>query len=226
MVEPHLQVSFGIYAEVAEQADASVSKTDVRKDVRVRLPLSAPRRIRTVWTPIRLRLNVEAPGAREVALTPRERVRLLASRVGDEAVARWCAELLLATVSYDDPRRPSLAWLGGRHAARLMQRSGFDVHGQDYWPRAWGARGLLHTWWPGSEPAVIHGLRDPAWRVREMCAKVVRHRHIDGAEPILDHLVDDPVARVRVAAEAALTESARSKGSRRPRSSPARPHLP
>ena len=31
-------------AEVAEQADASVSKTDVRKDVRVRLPLSAPRR--------------------------------------------------------------------------------------------------------------------------------------------------------------------------------------
>jgi hypothetical protein len=30
-------------AEVAELADASVSKTDVRKDVRVRLPLSAPR---------------------------------------------------------------------------------------------------------------------------------------------------------------------------------------
>src|SRR2546430_1083865 len=33
-------------AEVAEQADASVSKTDVRKDVRVRLPLSAPRRFK------------------------------------------------------------------------------------------------------------------------------------------------------------------------------------
>src|ERR1700680_46013 len=30
-------------AEVAELADASVSKTDVRKDVRVRLPISAPR---------------------------------------------------------------------------------------------------------------------------------------------------------------------------------------
>src|SRR5438105_12172048 len=30
-------------AEVAELADASVSKTDVRKDVRVRLPVSAPR---------------------------------------------------------------------------------------------------------------------------------------------------------------------------------------
>ena len=30
-------------AEVAEQADASVSKTDVRKDVRVRLSVSAPK---------------------------------------------------------------------------------------------------------------------------------------------------------------------------------------
>src|SRR5437660_12933398 len=40
MVEPPLGS-----AEVAEQADASVSKTDVRKDVRVRLPLSAPRRL-------------------------------------------------------------------------------------------------------------------------------------------------------------------------------------
>jgi hypothetical protein len=35
-------------AEVAEQADASVSKTDVRKDVRVRLPISAPG-LPTLW---------------------------------------------------------------------------------------------------------------------------------------------------------------------------------
>src|ERR1700758_4854253 len=48
MGEPPLQVSLGIYAEVAEQADASVSKTDVRKDVRVRLPLSAPLRVQTI----------------------------------------------------------------------------------------------------------------------------------------------------------------------------------
>jgi hypothetical protein len=51
-------------AEVAEQADASVSKTDVRKDVRVRLPISAPpylwishatasRRITTICVPNR-----------------------------------------------------------------------------------------------------------------------------------------------------------------------------
>src|SRR5438309_4653976 len=41
MVEPRPDGGRG-RAEVAEQADASVSKTDVRKDVRVRLPLSAP----------------------------------------------------------------------------------------------------------------------------------------------------------------------------------------
>ena len=44
MVEPTLGG-----AEVAEQADASVSKTDVRKDVRVRLPLSAPLHYQTVF---------------------------------------------------------------------------------------------------------------------------------------------------------------------------------
>src|SRR5207249_8283898 len=44
MVVNRLTSSHG-RAEVAEQADASVSKADVRKDVRVRLPLSAPRRL-------------------------------------------------------------------------------------------------------------------------------------------------------------------------------------
>jgi amino-acid N-acetyltransferase len=45
-------------AEVAEQADASVSKTDVRKDVRVRLPLSAPQRKPTM--PMTIRAATEA----------------------------------------------------------------------------------------------------------------------------------------------------------------------
>lgn len=44
-----VEALLGIYAEVAEQADASVSKTDVRKDVRVRLPISAPRSLRTMF---------------------------------------------------------------------------------------------------------------------------------------------------------------------------------
>ena len=62
MVEPTLGS-----AEVAEQADASVSKTDVRKDVRVRLPLSAPRRYETGWTGIRLHtVDIATPRPRHI----------------------------------------------------------------------------------------------------------------------------------------------------------------
>lgn len=48
-------------AEVAEQADASVSKTDVRKDVRVRLPLSAPRRNQTAAAAYAVTVNRDFP---------------------------------------------------------------------------------------------------------------------------------------------------------------------
>jgi hypothetical protein len=160
-----------------------------------------------------------------MARSPGERVRILAAQIGEEAVAEWSARLINGA-AYDDPACPSLAWLGGGHAARLMRRRGFEVRGQDYWPRVWGARALLYAWSSAAESAVLHGLHDPAWRVREMCAKIARRRGITEAEPILDRLLDDPVARVRVAAEAALTESARSKESRTPRSSRARPPRP
>jgi hypothetical protein len=192
-------------------ADASVSKTDVRKDVRVRLPLSAPCRYRTVGTAIRLQPKIDPPSSSEIARSPRERVRLLVARVGEEAVAGLCAALLNGTDSYDDPRRPAITWLGGRHAAGLLRRGGFEERGQDYWPRVWAARGLLYAWHPSAESAVLAGLRDRgAWRVREMAAKVARQRGIAAAEPILSRLLDDPNARVRAAAEAALTESAQS----------------
>jgi HEAT repeat protein len=129
-------------------------------------------------------------------------VQLLARRSGNEAVAAWCAELLRGTVAHNDPRRPSITWLGGRHGAAEPY--------QDYWPRVWAARGLLYVWRPTAELAVLAGLRDPAWRVREMCAKVARRHALHRAEPVLTHLLDDRVLRVRAAAEAALTESARS----------------
>jgi hypothetical protein len=185
------------------------------------------RRARSDETPARnlngpTSLNIEGPNERELARSPGERVRTLAARIGDQALAEWCARLINGA-AYDDPARPSLAWLGGGHAAQLMRRRGFEVRGQDYWPRVWGARALLYVWSSAAEAAVLHGLHDPAWRVREMCAKIVRRRGITEAQPILDRLLDDPVARVRIAAEAALTESARSQESRTPRSSPARP---
>src|SRR5207244_11015013 len=75
MVEPTLGS-----AEVAEQADASVSKTDVRKDVRVRLPLSAPRRYETGWTVIRLHPV-------DIARSPAERILELTALIGDAEMA-------------------------------------------------------------------------------------------------------------------------------------------
>jgi hypothetical protein len=199
-------------AEVAEQADASVSKTDVRKDVRVRLPLSAPRRYRTIRERIRLQTPIDPPNSTEIELSPRRRVILLAARLGEQAVVDWCRGLLNGAVAYNDRRRPSITWLGGRHAAGELRRGGVEDRGQDHWPRVWAARGLLYVWRPDAAASVLAGLHDPAWRVREMCAKAVRRHGIRAAEPILARLLDDPVPRVRSAVEAALTESGRSQG--------------
>ena len=62
----------------------------------------------------------------------------------------------------------------------------------------------MYVWEPGAEGAILAGLRDRAWRVREMSAKVARRRGIVRAEPILERLLDDPTTRVRAAAESAL----------------------
>src|SRR5437773_3707777 len=94
MVEPTLGS-----AEVAEQADASVSKTDVRKDVRVRLPLSAPRRYETGWTVIRLHPV-------DIARSPAERIHELTARIRAADPASWCVGLLDGSITHDDPRRP------------------------------------------------------------------------------------------------------------------------
>ena len=99
-----------------------------------------------------------------------------------------------------------MTWLGGAHAAALNARR--ESRELDYFPRVWAARALLYAWDPSAEPAVIGGLRDPAWRVREMCAKVVRVRGIAAARPILERLESDPVARVREAATRALDDLA------------------
>ena len=137
-------------------------------------------------------------------MSPRERIRVLSSRIGDSAIASWCAEVLSGAVAYADPHRPSIAWLGGRHAASELRRGDVEARSQDYWPRARAARGLLYIYRSVAGEAVLSGLSDPAWRVRELCAKVARRHGIDRAEPILSRLLDDPVARVRSAAEAAL----------------------
>jgi len=145
--------------------------------------------------------------------------------IGRSEVAGWCAGLLDGTVRYDDPGRPPITWLGGAHAASLLQRQAFESRDQDYWPRVWGARGLLHVWAPDARPAVVGGLSDPAWRVREMSAKIVRAQELADAETELAVLVADPVPRVRAAALLALgrvgeSEHAQAVGQARHDTSP------
>jgi hypothetical protein len=72
-----------------------------------------------------------------------------------------------------------------------------------YWPELWGARALNYVWSDAAAPAVIAGLGNQAWRVREMCAKVAALRAIQATEA-LTALTTDDHARVRAAAARAL----------------------
>lgn len=108
-------------------------------------------------------------------------IELLAGRVGD-------AELMRA--------------LAGPAATTVLRGQAGGVEG--YWPRVWGARGLLYAWGDAAGTAVIRATADDAWRVREMAAKVVAKRRLGHAVPAAAALCEDPVPRVRRAAERAL----------------------
>jgi hypothetical protein len=129
-------------------------------------------------------------------------VRQLSKLIGEAAVAEWCVGLLAERLRYDDRRRPPITWLGGAHAAGLLARP--ESRELDYFPRVWAARALLYAWDRSAAPVVGGALHDPAWRVREMAAKVIRKRGITGWERRLEALTADPVARVREAATRAL----------------------
>ena len=59
---------------------------------------------------------------------------------------------------------------------------------------------------------VLHALRDDAWRVREMAARVVARHQLDAALPAIAGLRNDANARVRKAAERAAYRLARADG--------------
>lgn len=63
--------------------------------------------------------------------------------------------------------------LGGPGAAKFPDG---EPHGDSYWLRVWGARGLLWAWDDLAGDAIDVALRDEAWRVREMALKVVARR--------------------------------------------------
>src|SRR5256885_16490413 len=99
-----------------------------------------------------------------IARSPRERMVELASKIGQDEAADWCAGLLDGSIAFDDPRRPPIHWLGGRHAAALQLKHGAAWGGQDHRPRGWAAPGLLDVGrpGPGSGAAGLAGLRDRA----------------------------------------------------------------
>jgi HEAT repeat protein len=76
--------------------------------------------------------------------------------------------------------------------------------GPDYWLRVWALRGLLWLWDDAASPSVRHALTDPAWRVREMAAKVCARHRVDAALDRLLDLREDPNARVQHAASRAV----------------------
>lgn len=145
-----------------------------------------------------------APTEAEIALAPGARVRLLTDGIGVQAVARWASDLLTAGCAPDDPDRPSILWLGGDHAAGLLTRHQLTDPVHVYWTRVWAARALLHSWSPTATDAVALALADPAWRVREMAAKVAGRHEIGEVADALAALCADPSRRVRTAAVAAL----------------------
>jgi hypothetical protein len=139
--------------------------------------------------------QVRRPTEAEVAARPADRVDALVGLVGADAVVDWCAALLRGA-DWTDPAAPSLDWVGGRSSVSLVDKA----LAVDYWPRVWGARGLLHVYRPEAAPAVVAGLDDDSWRVREMCAKVVRAQEVGAAAEALHRRTSDDVPRVRVAA--------------------------
>jgi hypothetical protein len=133
-----------------------------------------------------------------MAPTPRQRVTAESARRGRERFAAGCANLL----NGDDADVPLILLLGGDTAPWALAPERDPE--QRYWFRVWAARGLLWSWHETAQPALRTALRDDAWRVREMAAKVVA-RHLLG--DLLTDVADlrtDPVPRVQAAATRAV----------------------
>lgn len=97
-----------------------------------------------------------------------------------------------------------LTYLAGAQAVGKLGRGDLTLRQQSHWPRVWAGRALRHVWLTYAEPGVVAALADPAWRVREVAAKVVDQRRLGSAVEPLRPLLRDRELRVRVAAVRAL----------------------
>jgi hypothetical protein len=132
-----------------------------------------------------------------VTASPPDRVRWGCDRWGEAELVRSCAAILRGGPT---PDGDLLRCLGGMSAQTMTER-GLDLV---YWPAVWAARTLLYAWREEAAPAVVVALGNPAWRVREMAARVCALREVGAAADPLATLLADPVPRVRAAAARAL----------------------
>lgn len=135
-----------------------------------------------------------------------ELIRSLTDQVGEQAVVGRCVALL------DGEDREShldvLPWLTGlEFEPGAATRD--PARWKPFWPRAWGARGLLYVWDDRAEPSVVAGLAPPVepagWRVAEMCLKVISARRLSGAGDQVAEWAEHRLPRVRVQAVRAMT---------------------
>ena len=139
----------------------------------------------------------------DLSAHPRDLVAEGVRDYGVHTVVDTCLALLEGHDDYDMLPVP-LSYLGGAHAAAQLRRGDLAQRGQDYWPRVWAARGLRYAWLDYAERPLVAALRDPAWRVQEMAAKVASLRELGSAADLLPPLLSSPVPRVRVSAIRAL----------------------
>ncbi|GAA1217921.1 hypothetical protein GCM10009665_04760 [Kitasatospora nipponensis] len=145
-------------------------------------------------------MTLPAPTDPDLDLHPGALVTQACARLGRRTVTTWCVDLLAGRVAPDDPRQPSLGWIGGRPATAALRTGRLARPEQNHWPRVWAVRALRYAWTPEAAPAVVRALTDSSWRVRETAAKLALiHELADSVEP-LAALTTDRVARVRGAA--------------------------
>lgn len=127
--------------------------------------------------------------------SPGDRIALAIETFGERDVADRAAALLRGTNEGEE----FLLWVGGRHAQGIL-----DGAPALYWPEVWGARTLLYAWDEPAGSVVRDSLANRAWRVREMCCRVVAARELPFGAELLPLLTDE-VARVRANAARALS---------------------
>lgn len=125
-----------------------------------------------------------------------ERIQAAIDHYGEQVVEQKAIALLRG----ENAGKDFLLYAGGRHGLGIL-----DGAPPLYWPELWGARALLFVWDDSATPHVLAGLSNRAWRVREMCLRVVQERNIPAVSDIV-RLTTDDNSRVRAAALRALAE--------------------